>query len=64
MRLTKKQLCSILLDSYNTFIEDNSYIKQRMDGILSEKIRVNLSPVAVVALTGSAAVNGTAPGAV
>ena len=64
MKLTKKETRSLLLVSYNTLIEENKYNKQRMAGMLSEKIRVDSSPVALVVVAVSAAVAGTAAGAV
>ena len=64
MKLTKKEMCSLLLASYNTLIEDNKYNKQRLAGMLSEKIRADPSPIALVGVAGSTVVAGTAAGAV
>ena len=63
-KLTKKEMCSLLLASYNTLIEDNKYNKQRMAGMLSEKIRADPSPIALVVVAGSTMVARTAAGAV
>ena len=41
MKLNKKEMCFLPLASYNKFIEENKYNKQRMAGMLSEKIHVD-----------------------
>jgi hypothetical protein len=53
MKLTKKEMCSLLLESYNTLIEDSKFNKPRLASMLSEKI-----------VAGRVAVARTAAGAV
>ena len=42
MKLTKKEMCLLLLVSHNTLVEDNKYNKKCMASMLSEKIRCSL----------------------
>ena len=42
IKLTKKEMCLLLLVSHNTPIEDNEYNKQFIDRIFSDNIQYSL----------------------